>query len=147
MAGYTHGVQYSEELAREMVADHASGMTVEDVCRKPGRPCSRTFRSWCSTYAWLDEAMKEARPVAMDEIASRARRTIRGKTEDQGGESTGDVQRDRAIVELDLKLLSKWDHGRYGDMTSIKHSGEIGKRELTDEELDAEIAKRLSAAS
>ena len=49
-----------------------------------------------------------------DAIARRARLTTRGK-----GDSSGDVQRDKLIVETDLKLLAKWDPKRYGDKISV----------------------------
>lgn len=55
-----------------------------------------------------------ARLDGFDAIARRARLTARGK-----GDSSGDVQRDKLIVETDLKLLAKWDPKRYGDRINV----------------------------
>jgi hypothetical protein len=41
--------------------------------------------------------------------------TARGKDAQDGGDSSGDVQRDKLIVDTDLKLLAKWDPRRYGE--------------------------------
>ena len=38
-----------------------------------------------------------------------------GKRARGTGDGTDDVQRDKLIIESDLKLLSKWDQRRYGD--------------------------------
>lgn len=90
-------------------------------------PTDDTVHRW----AREDEAFKadiaRARETGYDAIALRARMTIRGKTEDEGGESSGDVQRDKAIVDLDLKLLSKWSK-RYADKVDLNHGGEVGLR-------------------
>jgi hypothetical protein len=47
-------------------------------------------------------------------IAARTRETARGF-----GDSSGDVQRDKLIIETDLKLLAKWDPKRYGDRLDL----------------------------
>lgn len=43
-----------------------------------------------------------------------------------GGDSTGDVRRDRLIVDTDLKLLAKWDPKRYGESFQLRHADADG---------------------
>ena len=47
------------------------------------------------------------------------RQTARGKGLADGGESTGDVQRDKLIVDLDTKLLAKWNPRRWSDKLEL----------------------------
>ncbi len=54
-------------------------------------------------------------------IVDRTRETARGR-----GDRTDDVQRDRLIVETDLKLLAKWDLRRYGDKVQQQITGASG---------------------
>ena len=74
---------------------------------------------YVSWYSWVREdeelalAYTRARAAGHDQIAITARETARGR-----GESSGDVARDKLIVELDLKLLAKWSP-RYGDKLTL----------------------------
>jgi hypothetical protein len=43
---------------------------------------------------------------------------------EEGGDSSGDVQRDKLIVETDLKLLAKWNP-RYRDNHVVEHQGGV----------------------
>ena len=80
-----------------------------------------------SFYRWRDEdeifrgLIARARDLGYDAIADRLRNTARGKCEGDDGESTGDTQRDKLIIETDLKLLAKWSP-RYADR--LVHAGD-----------------------
>jgi hypothetical protein len=63
--------------------------------------------------------------------------TARGK-----GDSTGEVQRDKLIVETDLKLLAKWSPKRYGD--KVTHSSDPDAPLVTNPSADALIAFLLA---
>lgn len=62
-----------------------------------------------------------ARDIGFDAIAARTRDVARGTDG-----STGDVQRDKLIIETDLKLLAKWSR-KYGERSNIEinHSGTV----------------------
>jgi hypothetical protein len=120
---------FTEELFERMLDLHTGEetgepMTVEDICRLPGMPKTRTFYDWLDQNPELEKRFRVARKVAMDAVASRTRRTARGKGAEEGGDSTGDVQRDKLIIEQDNKLLSKWDTARYGD--KVQHADADG---------------------
>ena len=77
-------------------------------------------------YKWLNDAPDRAVRYGLakkhrrKEIAARLREIARGK-----GESTGDVQRDKLIIETDLKLLAKWSPKEWGDKVQTEHSGAV----------------------
>lgn len=106
---------YTDELAAEIIARLSNGEPLAVICRDEDKPCDDTVRNWASRDEVFSRAIAHARKVGFDVIAHRARLTLRGKTEDEGGESTGDVQRDKAIADFDLKLLAKWDPRRFAD--------------------------------
>lgn len=88
-------------------------LSLSEILRQAGI-ARTTFRDWRNAHPELMAAYKEAKAEGYDNLARRARMTARGKGEDAGGDSTGDVQRDKLIIDTDLKLLAKWD-GRYAD--------------------------------
>lgn len=108
-------------IVEEITARLSRGEPLAVICRDPHIPHDSTVRDWAKSDEALSLAIAAARVTGFDTIAHRARLTLRGKTEEQGGESTGDVQRDKAIADFDLKLLSKWDPKRYGD--KLAHVG------------------------
>jgi hypothetical protein len=113
------------ELVDAICARMEQGEALEVICREPGMPASRTVRDWREQDPEIAKKFDAARDAGYDAIARRARMTARGKGEEEGGDSTNDVQRDKLIIDTDLKLLSKWDPRRYGD--KIEHSGPGGE--------------------
>lgn len=112
---------FTQEIADEIVDRLSKGEPLAAICRDDHMPTDRTVRNWREADPAFASAIAGARETGFDVIAQRARMTLRGKIEVEGGESTGDVQRDKAIADFDLKLLSKWDPKRYGD--KIAHVG------------------------
>lgn len=80
----------------------------------------------CVPAEEVSAAIARARILGHDAIAARTRQTARGKTADEGGDSSGDVQRDKLIIETDLKLLAKWDPKRYGDLIKLSGADGVG---------------------
>lgn len=88
----------------------STGEPLAVILREPGMPHYTAWYDWCAQDADLSIAYARARATGFDRIAVVARETARGR-----GDSTGDVTRDKLIIETDLKLLAKWDPKRYGD--------------------------------
>lgn len=105
---------YTQEIADEICERLSNGEPMAQICRDEGMPAARTVRDWAKQNEALAAAIACAREDGFDTIAARVRETARGK-----GESTADVQRDKLIIETDLKLLAKWDPKRYGDKTLV----------------------------
>lgn len=126
-----------------VLAGLRAGTPLAVICRGTGMPNDDTIRMWAASDADLARSIACARVDGFDAIADRMRATVRGKTSGEGGESTGDVARDKLIAETDLKLLAKWDPKRYGDSVRHAHSGPNGGpieyRNLSDEEVEARI--------
>lgn len=115
---------YTDDLAAEIVRRMSTGEPLAVICRDDHMPCDDTVRAWQKNDDAFSRAIVRARVMGFDAIAWRARMTLRGKDETAGGESTGDVQRDKAIADFDLKLLSKWDPKRYGDKIALTGGGD-----------------------
>lgn len=134
---------YTAELAQEIIDRLSEGETLADICRDDHTPQYRTVSDWRANHPDFGAAFLKARDAGFDVIANRTRLTARGKKPEEGGDSTGDVARDRLIIENDLKLLSKWDR-RYGDKVHLEHSGQIAQQ--ADDALDARIGELLGKA-
>jgi hypothetical protein len=105
-------------------------------------PSVTTVWNWQRSKPEFSESIACARETGFDVIAYRSRQTARGKTSKENGDSSGDVQRDKLIIETDLKLLAKWDPKRYGDKLGLEHSGEIVT--MTPEQRQARIAELMA---
>ena len=102
------------EVIDGVLARVALGEPLAPILREPGMPHYTAFYDWCRADAELALAYARARATGYDQIAITARETARGR-----GESSGCVQRDRLVIETDLKLLKCWDPKRYGDKVAL----------------------------
>lgn len=116
---------YSQEIADKLCAGIETGIPLAELCRQHeiGRT---TVYDWQAADPTFAERIACARARGFDAIAERTRLTARGKADDEGGDSSGDVQRDKLIIDTDLKLLAKWDPRRYGDKTTTEVVGKDG---------------------
>lgn len=106
---------YSQELLKCIIERLSSGEPMAQICRDDGMPSYSTVYSWMQTKPEVNEAIARAREEGEDVIASNLRLIARGKSLD----STNDVQRDKLIIETDLKLLAKWNPKKYGDKQTL----------------------------
>lgn len=134
---------FTQEKGDEICDRLSEGEPLAEICRDEHMPAVRTVSDWKRASEAFSADFAHAREAGHDAIAARTRNTARGRTEADGGDSSGDVQRDKLIIETDLKLLSKWDK-RYGDKLAVEHAGTI--QSVTDEQLDARLAKLLGKA-
>lgn len=61
-------------------------------------------------------------------IANRARLTARGYGPTQGGDSTGDVQRDKLICDLDMRLIAKFNPKEFGEAVQMRMADANGEK-------------------
>lgn len=134
------------KLVPEMCARLSTGEPLAVICRDLGIP-RRTVNQWRADDPEIAAQFDEARDEGYDAIARRTRATARGKGAAQDGDSTGDVQRDKLIIDTDLKLLAKWDPRRYGDKVQLADAdgNKLPAHQLSDAELLAIIAKAEKA--
>ena len=114
----------------------AKGEPLAPILREPGMPHYTAFYDWCRADAELALAYARARATGYDQIAINARETARGR----GPDASGDVQRDRLIIETDLKLLKCYDPKRYGDKVAL--SGDADNP-IVIEDKGSELATEL----
>lgn len=137
---------YDAEKAFAMCDRLSNGEPLRKICREVGVPKS-TFHDWRGLHPELDEAYLLAKDEGYDAIAERLRCTARGKTEEQGGDSSGDVQRDKLIVDTDLKLLAKWDPKRYGDKLQLGGAEDLPPLQgMTEEQVRDRFNQLLAKA-
>lgn len=107
---------YAETIEAQMLADYVSGgMPLAEAMRTLGVGKTITYER-IKNSARFAEMMELARDLGADQIACDIRHTARGAE----GYSSGDVKRDKLIVETDLKLLAKWHPKKYGEKLEIE---------------------------
>lgn len=123
----------------------ASGRTVLDYSRQEGKPSDVAIYQRAAADEEIGSRITRARAQGADRIAEGALDiadtpqvgvTI---TVDKDGEKrvTEDMLGHRKLqVETRLKLLAKWNSGRYGDKAQVEHSGKVT--------LDSIIAETLA---
>lgn len=102
---------FDQSIADKICERLESGETLSEICRSNGMPKRTTVHDWTVENSHFAEQVARARDAGHDVIAARARHVARGTDPD----ASGDVQRDKLIVDTDLRLLAKWDNKRYGD--------------------------------
>ena len=134
---------YTPEIVKEICDRLSKGEPLEQICRDDGMPSSRTIRDWqeCKVASVPDSVSTDiarARDIGFDVIALNTRDIARGV-----GESTKDVQRDKLIIDTDLKLLAKWNPKKYGDNSKVEQQYLDSKGEPTDPKISVEWIKPI----
>jgi hypothetical protein len=136
--------EQTEALKAEIIARIAEGEPLAQICRSTHMPSATAVNNWRGADDTFDCDFARARETGHDLIASNMRNVARG-----GEGSTGDVQRDKLIIETDFKLLSKWDK-RYSDKVIVEGQNTVTHRydlnSLADERLD-ELERILADAA
>jgi len=105
---------YTDALAERVIAGLSDGVPLTQICAADDMPTDKTVREWAKVNADFAYDIACAREAGHDAIAYRTKLTARGE-----GDSTKDVQRDKLIIDTDLKLLAKWNPKRYGDKVAV----------------------------
>jgi hypothetical protein len=114
----------SSEVVAEIGRRLGQGEPLTAICVDLG-VCDDTVRNWMEGDEEVSRAIARAREEGEQALAFRARQTARGKGPDAGGDSTGDVQRDKLIIDTDMKLLAKFNPRRWGDKIDHNHAGSV----------------------
>ena len=133
--------KFSAKIVKTICEQLSAGVPLVEICRASGMPEVSNVWQRKQYRKEVSEAIARAREIGHDVIAARVRQTARGK-----GDSCNDVQRDKLIIETDLKLLAKWDPKRYGDAHLIKHADPDGRPlEMSDTERAVRLASIFHA--
>lgn len=117
---------YSQELLDRICDELSQGTALEDICRQLRSEgialASRTVRDWEAQREGVAEAIADAREAGEYAIADGIRKTARGYE----GYSTGEVPRDKLVIDSEFKLQAKFNPKRWGEKVSQEISGPGG---------------------
>ena len=102
------------EMIVELLARLEAGETLTDICRDEHMAARPTIYQWIDKDPELSRQIQRAKDIGFDAMADGLRHVARGS-----GESSGDVARDKLIVDTDVRLLARWCPKRYGDRQII----------------------------
>jgi hypothetical protein len=102
------------EMIAELLARLEAGETLTDICKDEHMPERTTIYLWTGKDPELNQQVQRAKDVGYDAMADGLRQVARGF-----GDSSGDVARDKLIVDTDVRLLARWCPKRYGDRQII----------------------------
>lgn len=131
------------QVRHDVLQGLATGLPLQVICRRNGIDQS-TISRWEARDPAFAEEMAAARSLGWDslaaeclEIADDARNDYMEQLDDdgatQGWRFNGEnVLRSRLRIETRLKLLAKWDSGRYGDTKRLEVDATITQRQVID---------------
>lgn len=143
---------YTPELAQTIIERLSAGETLRAICRDDGMPHDRTVRGWViddhegfaapymrarelGAHAMFDEAIEIADDGGNDWMQ-------RNDPNNPGWQANGEhIQRSKLRLDQRRWALSKIVPKVFGDRLDLNHSGDINTRNLTDEQLAAQLAK------
>lgn len=132
----------------------AAGQTIRDYSRQEGKPTFELIYRRVAKDADLGSRIARARAEGADVIAEQALEIAdtpqvgETVTVDKDGEKVTreDMLGHRKLqVDTRMRLLAKWNSGRYGDKSHVEHSGTISDG-LTEEQRTQRIAEILRTA-
>ena len=114
---------YTPEIMAEICERIANGETLTQMCKEERLPSVSTINSWvlADKIPGLAGDIANARERGYDAIAEQSLLVAEGRE----NYSTGDINRDKLIVDTRLKLLAKWSK-RYADKQQIELTGKDG---------------------
>lgn len=122
-------VEYSDEIAQEILDRISSGETLTSICNDERMPYRMTVERWRHSVDGFGDRYKQARDQGFDVLAEGCIEIADDGTNDymmgkDGPEfNSENVQRSKLRVWTRLELLKRWDPARYGDLIKQQHSG------------------------
>ena len=126
-------IQLTPEDREGLIEWLSNGQTLQDWMRGPGQRYGRTgVYARVNEDAELSAAFRISRQVGADEIADKIHADVYAEPErvtDQNGVTRidpGYVALTKMRAEIMLKLLAKWNSGKYGDKVTTEITGVNG---------------------
>ena len=116
----------------------AAGESVRKICKDQNMPCFRTVMAWAHVKNQV--AYKDGFPEQYQAAMQSMAQNMFDELLEIADEDIRDVQRSRVMVDTRKWYLSKCLPKVFGDKLNLDHSGEIGIRNISDDELDARLA-------
>lgn len=104
----------------------ASGRTIRDYCRQEGKPHNSLVHQHIARDPEMVQRIAHARAEGCDAIAEEALAIA-----DECAEKPELATACKVRFEGRLRLMSKWNSGRYGDRQQVEHSGGVSLNVVT----------------
>lgn len=108
-------LSYTPELLDDICDKLAHGITMAEICADPPMPSVQAVHHWCEVSFKTRDKIARARAIGEDYIAANTRKTARG----QPGHTYGNEQRDKLVVDTDLRLLAFWNPKKYSEKKQL----------------------------
>lgn len=130
--------EYTQELADDLCAQLAEGISLRSVCKAESMPCTRTVFTWLRTYPEFlrqyEKAKEECADALADEMLDIADDGANDWMEKKNaeGEIVGwqvngeHVQRSRLRIDSRKWIASKLKPKKYGDKVDLTHAAPDG---------------------
>lgn len=113
-----------DELIEEICERLARGEPLAVICRDQHMPSLGSVYAWRADSEVDAERIARARLIGEDVISTRLRLVAAGDPR----VSSGDVQRDKLMIDTDFKLLAKWNPKVWGDNMQLRHADADGQK-------------------
>jgi len=132
LARYTELIEAERETMEQLSLRIAEGESLAKICREWDVPYGR-FAAWIADDPRRVEVLEGAMRIYTDalayealEIANTTEEGERVKTTDEGTETVREDMLGHRKLKVDtrMRLMAKWNRGRYGDSVQVEHSGE-----------------------
>jgi len=134
-------LSYSTKLVDQICARLELGETLSDICSDPPWPKVSTVQHWIQNSFDVRDRFARAREAGEDAIAARTRAIARGVDRVQDFKPGSSEQRDKLVVDTDLRLLAFWNPKKYSERKQMDLNVTIDTCNL----FEKQEAKRLEA--
>ena len=129
------------KIIDEVVDWLATGKTIRDYCRQEGKPDFTTVYVWLAKDEEAGRRIVRARAEGADAIAEAGLEIL-----DECAEKPELANACKARFDGRMRLLAKWNSGRYGDKSQVEHSGKVELPAMDDREAATRLAALLREA-
>ncbi len=126
---------FKQEIADEICERIATGEPLIQICLDKKMPAYRTVYDWLKESDDFATNYARARDIGYDLMAENQVNIASGL---KG--SSGDVQRDKLMIETNFRLLKAWKPSKYGDRVDIGNADGKPFATSSDDDLRAELA-------
>lgn len=132
--------KYTEELANEICARIAGGMSLNKLCKMSDMPDASTV------FKWIGEKPEFSHKYAKA-TTERAELMFDEMLEIADTENIDDTQRARLRVDTRKWALSKLMPKKFGDKQTVEHAGGISLTDMSEDELNRKLSELAKQAA
>ena len=130
--------KYNSALASKICMHMAGGESVRKICRDADMPSFPTVMRWVHDSSQV--AYKDGFPEQYQAAMMSKAHHMFDELLEIADDDIDDTQRSRLRVDTRKWYLSKCLPKIFGDKLNLDHSGEIGLKAISDDDLDARLA-------